>query len=161
NTLGQDCGAGVPNPVVGTVGNCGNQTADNAPDVFWRSQQPNATSAAASNTITLAQSRSTAVLAIPTGATLTHAYLYWAARRNGTGGNNQAPPARPGGFSNTIPADSVYTIASGTDTIYESVADVSTLVKAQGEGAYRVAGVDATNFVNLNEQVTFAAWSLV
>jgi clumping factor A len=161
NTLGQDCGPGVPAPVVGTVGACGGSTADSSPDVFWRSQQPNATSATASNAITLAQSRSTAILTIPTGAALTHAYLYWAARKNGAGGDNQVTLDRPGGFTNDITATQVYTLASGTDTVYQSVADVSTLVKTQGEGAYRVTGVDATNFVGLNENVTFAAWSLI
>src|SRR3954454_23383335 len=57
NTLGQDCGPGVVAPVVGTVGACGANTGDDAPDVFWRSEQPNATSATASTAISLAQSR--------------------------------------------------------------------------------------------------------
>jgi len=161
NTLGQDCGPGVPAPVVGTVGLCGLFTGDNAPDVFWRSEAPAAGAATADITITTANSRSTAVLTIPTGATITHAYLYWAARRNGNTGDNAATLDRPGGFTSNITADQVYTLASGTDTIYQSVANVTTLVKAQGEGAYRVSGVDATNFVNLNENVTFAAWNLV
>src|SRR5258708_22766071 len=77
NTLGQDCGGGVPAPVVGTVGACGLFTGDNAPDVFWRSQAPTAAGAEADITITTANSRSTAMLSIPTGATITHTYLYW------------------------------------------------------------------------------------
>jgi hypothetical protein len=46
------------------------------------------------------------------------------------------------------------------DTVYESVADVTALVKQQG-AAYRVSGVDANNFINLNQLITFAAWNLV
>src|ERR1700760_159273 len=52
NTLGQDCGPGVVAPVVGTVGACGANTADNAPDVFWRSEMP-ANGATASTAISL------------------------------------------------------------------------------------------------------------
>ncbi|HVR60711.1 MAG TPA: hypothetical protein VMU50_02370, partial [Polyangia bacterium] len=37
NTVGQDCGPGVVAPALGTVGACGNNTADTAPDIFWRS----------------------------------------------------------------------------------------------------------------------------
>jgi uncharacterized repeat protein (TIGR01451 family) len=161
NSLGQDCGAGVPAPVVGTVGACGLNTADSSPDVFWRSEQPTATTATASTAITLAQARSTAILAVPTGAQITHAYLYWAARRTGAGGDNQITLDRPGGFTSTVTADQVFTVPTGGETVYQSVTDVTALVKAQNEGAYRVAGVDATNFVNLNQNVTFAAWSMV
>jgi uncharacterized repeat protein (TIGR01451 family) len=164
NTLGQDCGPGVVAPVVGTVGACGNNTGDNAPDVFWRSEMP-ANGATASTAISLANSRSTAILGLPTGATVTHAFLYWAARRTGAGGDNSVTFERPvtGGFTSTVtaaPAD-VHTVVAGGDTIYESVADVTGTVKTQGPGTYRVSGVDATNFINLNQQVTFAAWNLV
>ncbi len=163
NTLGQDCGPGVVAPVVGTVGNCGLFTADTAPDVFWRSQSSAmnpATTAQADITITNANARSTAVLSIPTGASITHAYLYWAARNSG-GADSTATLDRPGGFTSNVTADQTYTLTAGTDTVYESVANVTSTVTKQGEGAYRVAGVDATNFVNLNQDVTFAAWSLV
>ena len=40
NTLGRDCAASIPAPVVGTVGACGNNTSDSAPDVFWQAQDP-------------------------------------------------------------------------------------------------------------------------
>src|SRR3954470_6364978 len=60
NTLGHDCAAGTPNPVLGTVGNCGANTGDSAPDVFWRADFPAAGQAQANNTVTLAQARSSA-----------------------------------------------------------------------------------------------------
>ncbi|HSO00096.1 MAG TPA: hypothetical protein VLS89_17505, partial [Candidatus Nanopelagicales bacterium] len=85
NTLGHECRAGVPAPVVGTA-SCAGQSStninDSAPDVFWRANSPNEdpASAEANNTITLAEARSTAVLTLPPGATVTHAFLYWGAR---------------------------------------------------------------------------------
>src|SRR5438105_635759 len=46
NTLGQNCGPGVPAPVVGNVGACGSNTADTAPDIFWRSDDATGTASA-------------------------------------------------------------------------------------------------------------------
>ena len=60
NTLGHDCRAIVPAPVVGTVGACGTNTADSAPDVYWRADDPAAGQAVANNTVSMAQARSTA-----------------------------------------------------------------------------------------------------
>ena len=37
NTLGQECAAGTPLPIVGAVGNCGLSTSDTSADVSWRS----------------------------------------------------------------------------------------------------------------------------
>ena len=77
NTLGQDCRSQVPAPVLGTVGACGSNTSDRGPDVFWRSNDPGA--AAADNTITVGNTRSTAMLNLPAGVTVTYARLYWSA----------------------------------------------------------------------------------
>ena len=50
NTLGHDCANGVPAPITGTVGPCGNNGInDAAPDVFWRADSP-AISQAEANT---------------------------------------------------------------------------------------------------------------
>src|SRR6185503_6641378 len=82
NTSAQECAAGARAPVVGTIGNCGNQTNDSAPDIFWRADQPGAGQAAANNTITAANARSTAVLragagGLPAGASINYARIYW------------------------------------------------------------------------------------
>ncbi|HXI55910.1 MAG TPA: hypothetical protein VNO55_07610, partial [Polyangia bacterium] len=82
NTVGQDCAAGVVAPTVGTKGACGNNTSDTAPDIFWRADDATGT-AAASTAITAATARSTAVLAIPAGASITYARLYWSAAAGG------------------------------------------------------------------------------
>ncbi|MEZ4220126.1 MAG: DUF3344 domain-containing protein [Polyangiaceae bacterium] len=157
NTLGHDCGAGTVAPVVGTVGNCGNNTADSSPDIFWRSQSPGAGQAQANNTITVAQARSTAMLTLPPGATVTYARLYWAGDRTG-GADTTATLDRPGGFTQNLTADASFTL---TDNTYQSTVDVTALIQAQGSGAYRISGVDTQDLVNLNQAVTFNAWWMV
>jgi len=157
NTLGHECAAGTPAPVVGTVGNCGTLgLADTAPDIFWRSDAPANGQAQANNTITVAQARSTAVLSIPAGATVTHAYLYWGA--NFAGGDNTVTLDRPGGFTQAITAGQMYTSANNS---YQGVADITSLVQANGPGAYRVSGVNSANFVDLNNDNNFAGWWMV
>jgi uncharacterized repeat protein (TIGR01451 family)/MYXO-CTERM domain-containing protein len=168
NTLGWDCGANPPAPVVGTVpggGACGSSSADSAPDVHWRSDDANAT-AAANTTITAAQARSTAVLALPPGSTITHAFLYWGAKAAAADASVTFDKMGAAGVVAAtldpvaLPADQ-FTIPSGGNLFYQSVADVTAFVQAQGEGAYRISGVDALNFVNLNDTTDFAAWTLV
>ncbi len=77
NTLGQDCRSQVPAPVLGTVGACGSNTSDRGADIYWQSDGPGV--AAANNAITVANARSTAILNLPAGATVTYARLYWSA----------------------------------------------------------------------------------
>ena len=84
NTIGWECAdnAGVPAPVLGTIDCPNGQGAairDTAPDVFWRSESPLDGQATAILTFDATQARSTAVLAIPTGATITYARIYWGA----------------------------------------------------------------------------------
>jgi clumping factor A len=160
NTLGHECNPGTPAPVVGNVGMCGNNgIGDSAPDVFWRADSPAAGQAEANTAITVAQARSTAVLGIPAGATITHAYLYWGAYLGASGGDNTAVIERPGVFGpTTITADQV--VAANGALAYQSVADVTALVQANGPGAYRVSGVNAANVVNQQNNNLFAGWWL-
>src|SRR5688572_6820799 len=78
NALAQDCANGVPAPIVGTVGACGTNVSDSAPDVFWRSDAANGTTVADLSIASL-DARSTAILTLPPGAEVTYARLYWAA----------------------------------------------------------------------------------
>lgn len=158
NTLGLDCVAGTPAPVVGTVGACGNNLGDSAPDVFWRSDEPAAGAAAANNTITAAQARSTAVLVLPPGATVTHAYLYWAATLATNTDDRTAVLERPGVFTQNIDAVTANRAGIGSQFAYQSVADVTALVQLHGAGAYRVSGVDARSVVNTDNDTLFAGW---
>ncbi|WP_170319718.1 thrombospondin type 3 repeat-containing protein [Polyangium spumosum] len=164
NTLGYDCqligGNPPPAPVVGTVGACGNNAADSGIDILWRSDSPMAGQAEASTGITVANARSTAILNIPAGATVTHAYLYWSATRSSAGADTTATLDRPGGFTQDLTATQSYT---STQNSYQSVADITAIVQAQGSGAYRVSGVDVENPVGqgVNDETTFAGWWMV
>jgi len=156
NTLGHECAAGTPATIVGTVGNCGSNTSDSAPDIFWRADSPGVGAAQANSTITVAQARSAAVLQIPPMATVTHAFLYWGA--NAAGGDNTITLDRQGGFSQTVTASTMYT---GGNSSYQGVADITSIVQANGSGAYRVSGVNATNIVNLDNSNNYAGWWMV
>ncbi len=155
NTLGYECAAGTPAPVVGTVGACGTSTADTAPDVFWRADSPAAGQAQANTSIALGQGRSSAQLTIPPGATVTHAFLYWGATLPMAGVDGTVTLDRQGGFTQTVTAVKSYQSANNS---YQSVADVTALVQANGSGAYRVSGIDSENFVNLNSSNNFGGW---
>jgi uncharacterized repeat protein (TIGR01451 family)/MYXO-CTERM domain-containing protein len=162
NTLGHDCRSGLPAPVVGTVGNCGSNTNDSSPDVFWRADDPAAGQASANQGVTLAQARSTAVLTVPAGATVTKAWLYWGARRTGSSADTSVTVERQGGFSQSVSSLETYTsTAGGGEVYYQSVADVTTLVQANGSGGYRIAGVDSVNLPGLNQNVAFTGWYMV
>jgi clumping factor A len=176
NTLGWDCGANAANPIVGTANtlNCGTigSTADSSADLFWRSDDPAPGQATASLATTASQARSSAVLKLPAGALVTHAYLYWGARRTTGTADAGVQLDRPGGFGQSVAAVSSYTarvvvpnvlgqLTEQPGIVYQSVADVTALVLANGSGAYRVSGVEVDAFPNANNEVLFAGWSLV
>lgn len=166
NTLGHECAGGtpaVPAPVVGTVGACGSSTGDSSPDVFWRSEEPGAGQAAANSSITNAQSRSTALLQIPSGATVTYARLYWSGyRTGGAGADTTAVLDRPGGFTSNLTADDTFTVSAGGGSAwYSATEDVTAIVAAQGPGAYRVSGVANVALPGFNSENPATAWSMV
>ena len=167
NTLAHECATGgtpaVPAPVVGTVGSCGSNTGDSSPDVFWRSEQPAAGQAAANSTITNAQSRSTALLQIPSGATITYARLYWSGyRTGGAGADATAVLERPGGFTSNVTADDTFTVSAGGGSAwYSATEDVTALIVAQGPGAYRVSGVTNVALPGFDSENPATAWSMV
>jgi clumping factor A len=179
NTLGWDCGGNADAPIVGEIDGgfaglfpCGLTNTivrqDTSPDVFWRSDAPAAGQAIANELQMVGEARSTAVLKLPAGAKVTHAFLYWGARRPGTAADTSVIFERPGTFMQTVDAVSSKTIAMPTgayggmaNVSYQAVADVTSLVAAQGEGAYRLSGVDTFDFANTTEDVLFAGWALV
>jgi clumping factor A len=152
NTLGHECNGGVA-PIVGTVGACGNNLGDSAPDVYWRADAPADGQAQANNMVTAAEARSTALLAIPPGATITHAYLYWAARNPAS--DLQVTLDGPNASTLTVPGA---VSATNGNEYYQSVADVTSFVQSGGPGAYRVSNVASSNLINLNENTSFAGW---
>ena len=164
NTLGHDCGSGTPTPVVGTVGDCSHSTSDEAPDVFWRSTDP--TGATADTTITASTARSTAILSVPAGASVTYARLYWSASGTTTAADTSVlvEGVGSGAFSSTVTADASFTASTtGADAhdYYQATADVTALVQAHGSGNYRISGVDALALADVNSGTIYAAWSMV
>jgi uncharacterized repeat protein (TIGR01451 family)/MYXO-CTERM domain-containing protein len=156
NTLAHDCASSTPAPVVGTVGQCGLLTSDSAPDVFWRSDDPSAGQASAN--VSIIDARSTAMLALPAGATVTHAYLYWAAAVVTDTSDASVVLERPGVFTESVAAIAAARSPINNHFAYQSVANVTALVKQHGAGAYRVAGVEARNPIALDNHTTFAGW---
>lgn len=161
NTFGYDCAAGTPAPVVGTVGYCGNNTADTAADIFWRAEDPTPGVATANSSNLNTQASSTAVLDLPQGAQVTHAYLYWSATQATSGAvDSGATLSRvgTGAFSQgVLAAESI----SATNNSYRSVADVTALVQEHGTGTYRVSDVDIVNWVGIENSNLFAGWWMV
>ncbi len=159
NTLAQECSAGAPAPVVGSLGSCGTAgTNDTAPDVFWRSDSPSDGQATAGTQITVGYARSTSVLQIPSGASVTHAWLYWGATNTSAKADTSCTLERPGLFSETIQAAGSW-IAPGN--AYQSRADVTTIVRQLGNGPYRVGGLEVVNPINLDNPDLFAGWWMV
>lgn len=158
NTMGFDCYHQLPTPPSSTF-TCPTLIDDEAPDIFWRSDD---TSAVADNTITAANARTTAVLELPATATVTHAYLYWAAKNTSSDPDTSVTMERPGasGFAlQTITATSSYPASNGD--AYQSVADVTALVKQYGSGAYRVGDLAMMPFIGDSSALAFGAWALV
>ena len=159
NTLAYDCVGGMPAPVVGMVGACGDNTSDSAPDIYWSADEPAVGQAQANTSITPAQARSTAMLTLPAGAHVTHAYLYWAANSTAANKGAQATIERPSVFSQPVVA--LQTLVSDMNEAYRSVADITSLVQTNGAGAYRVGGIDVSPLENVNDSNLFAGWWMV
>jgi uncharacterized repeat protein (TIGR01451 family) len=162
NVLGFDCAAnvGIPAPVVGTVGACGMNANDQTMDVYWRADSPATGQATADTSITPAQARTTAVLDLPAGAVVTKAFLYWGARVAAPAGADlNVTLDRQGGFSASVDAIQSYLLTPQPGiSFYQSVADITALVQAQGAGPYRVGGVNTAVLADLAENIHYAGW---
>lgn len=170
NTLGHECRKSTPSPVVGTIGACAttddtSTLHDSAPDIFWRAGSPSEGRAEADIAITMDQARSAAALELPEGATVTHAFLYWSAR-NAAGVDGTATLDREGGFNEELSALTSWevTVNKGTPDeshVYQSVADVTQIVRDHGVGEYRVSGVDVSPIVDTDDARTYVGWWMV
>ena len=125
NTLGHDCAPGTPAPTNGTVGLCGLNINETSPDVFWRADAPLPGQAQANALITAAQARSAAVLTLPPGGQVTHAFLYWGATLAAPGTDMKITLDREGGFTTTVDATKCYQSISNS---YQCLADVTSIV---------------------------------
>lgn len=163
NTLEQEFRNGTPSPIVGDLGSCKallilNETEDSGGDCLWRSNDAN-DNANSSLLIDVPEARSVAVLSLPAGATVTHAYLYWGAHKGGSA-DTTATITRPGGLSLSVNAASSYT--NSASNAYQSVADITSFVKTNGNGAYRVSGVTMSDPRSLaSDEQDFAGWYMI
>ncbi len=108
---------------------------------------------------------SSADLAIPPGAPVLFAGLYWGSGASGNQAKGNVPAGagtvsvrtpRSTGYRSIV-ADKVSTIStSGANKTYAAVADITSIVAAAGRGTYTVAGVQGSLGVN-----HFAGWSLI
>jgi hypothetical protein len=160
NTLAHNCAGDVPAPVVGLVGDCGDNVEDNGADVFWGRDPDGIESAVANVDVDVEDASSVAVLQLPPGATVTHARLYWSALA-GSGDQTLSTLSRDGEFSAEVTALSSTTQIDPPDEFYQSTADVTALVQEHGAGAYRLGGVDALDPVDLSNNVYYAGWWMV
>ncbi|WP_437279039.1 hypothetical protein WME90_00355 [Sorangium sp. So ce375] len=166
NTLAHDCASSTPAPLVGSmVGACGTAATlgDSAPDIYWKSDSPLAGQAEANNNIAPSAASSAAVLNLPAGARVTHAYLYWAASHSiDTATDLTVTLDGPGGFSSSVTSEiSVQKEISGLAHA-QTVADVTTFVQTRGAGAYRLSGIsNALELRNASLQIALAGWWMV
>jgi uncharacterized repeat protein (TIGR01451 family)/MYXO-CTERM domain-containing protein len=166
NAMGHECAAGTPAPTVGTIGTaCSGQTNnernDSAPDAFWN----NGALIGSANGI--ANAKSTAVLTVPAGATVTHAYLYWAGKNtNGVGASVADASVNlsiKGGAAQSVDAIQSWVIddPDAATRAYQSVADITALVQGGGTGAYEVSGIAANELYKVNDNARFGGWTMV
>lgn len=147
NALSQQCsGRGtppeIPAPVVGAVAEC-SATDAAAPALYYRSDDPSAGDVRVDSSVTTNDARSSAVLQLPSAATVTHARLYW-----GSYANNETPDcnvhiARPSsGLDTELTPDRVWSADEHADASgrmwHQAAADVTDLVSHAGAGTYRV-----------------------
>src|SRR5512133_1829422 len=164
NTFGWDCNNEPPKPDLGDIGltACTGAAFDTAPDLFWRADVPEVGKATAESAYLPSDTRTTANLELPSGATVTHAYLFWAARKGGTDPVvTQALIERVGsaGFQQAVVASATYNATSGI--AYQSVAEVTDLVRQNGSGLYRVSGINVAPFSGITDDTLFGAWAMV
>lgn len=107
-------------------------------------------------------SSSNATLAMPTGATVLFAGLYWSGSLNGGGASEtlarQVKLRAPGaGNYATLAAQQFDSLLVGAGKQYQAFRDVTSIVQAAGNGVYTVADVDSFNFA----ANVWGGWSLV
>jgi uncharacterized repeat protein (TIGR01451 family) len=174
NTLAWDCGnlgGSMPQPVVGTVGNCPEVNLT-AADVFWRSDDPSNGTVRADSNIMPAQARTTAVLNLPADAEVTYARLYWGSYADNMSPDPNARIERPSmGLDAALMADKVWAVQETFNLTglmgnpgrywYQATVDVTDIVRKAGSGAFRVSDVSALGLAGLNDPYGYVAWYMV
>lgn len=165
NTMGWDCGRGSGEPAGSTVTCTGVLESDNAPDLYWLDN-------VATSTLDSRSARTSASLKLPAGATVTYARLYWSGLKD-----NVTTPLLPDpqvtldikdGASLVVTADASNSLTAtgpGSPVVpyiaYQSTADVTAFVQANGAKDYRVTGIDGIALNGVATENAYSAWTLV
>lgn len=157
STLGADCGSDDlrPGATVGCVLEVATRS-DPALDLYFVDGTATAGNSASS-------ARTSATLALPAGATVQHARLYWGARRADISPDGTVTLARAGSGTLAATADAHWTVGApaGTDILYQATANVTAFVAANGNGLYSITGVDGVSLAGRTMDVAYSGWSLV
>lgn len=161
STLAFDCAAGMPAAPAGSKVSCSGATNvdDTAPDLYWRDN-------VASGAILPTKARTSATLALPAGAQVQYARLYWGALHSGAQPDKNVTVDSVGGVPTIINADDSWTTFYGFTEhpdwyYYQSTADVTQLVSSWAASDFRVTDVDAIQMSNIDAHLAFSAWTLV
>jgi len=162
NTLAHDCAVSANDTVVvGNVVSCGHSgtIGDTGVDAYWQVDPPENGPVRASIDVSPTSADSGAVLALPPGASVTHAYLYWAAEALNSTIDTTATLRGPSGSVNSANAvTSTLTTIAGIQRGYQSVADVTSFVASEGAGLYRVSDVESRPVASETNENAFAGW---
>jgi uncharacterized repeat protein (TIGR01451 family) len=165
NTLAQDCRSGVPLPLApSTLGVCGTETSDDAPDVFWTISGGLPAGNVADILVDPGKASARATLVLPGTATVRYARLYWAAAVNDEPSEaalSTATLAHGGETAPGILADRIWVADRGNYAWYQATADVTTIVQGWGVGDYDLSGIALRDIRNLDNSGSFAGFSLV
>jgi MYXO-CTERM domain-containing protein len=158
SSLGHDCGSSQPAPSGSNVSCIGVISPnDSSPDIYYVDNT--------AHTLTTAtEARTSATLALPSGATVIYARLYWSAVVSGANATADTTVAigSPQTLATNVVADATWTVTIGTNTAYHSTGDVTALVAAVGAAEYRVTEVSSfPTLASLNEDLAWSGWSLV
>ncbi len=178
-----DCRSGVPLPVIGTIIDLANCTLNVlGKRLFWK-VDPLLGTAEANLGVLSTQSSSSAVLALPSGATVLYARLYWAGQKNVL--NLLGIPLTPTDFgvkfsfgnqsSGTLVSVDLSPQSSDLRSIekpaglfdlykkvtYQGSVNVTTWVQNRGSGTYTVYGIPSLELPLISDAGAFTAWSLV
>lgn len=167
NSLAQECNdrdksPAIPAPVVGSVAECPD-TGSNAPDIYYRVDDPSTDNIRVDRSTTANNARTTAVLELPQNATVTHARLYWGAYAHDETPNSRVHFGRhSSGLDCQLTPERMWTAREHPDGSgrfwYQAATDVTEMVKSEGAGAYRVG--DFSTYAG-SEFAGYLAWYMV
>jgi uncharacterized repeat protein (TIGR01451 family) len=145
NTFAHECSSPgeapeVPAPVVGAAPACASGSAW----PYFRSDDPSDGSVRADASFAASNARTTAAFALPAGATVSYARLYWSAYATDQTPNSRVRIERPShGLDTSLTADRVWNAGSATGDSgriwYQSAVDITNIVSREGSGAFRVS----------------------